>query len=163
MKKLDQHLQFQRVLEHIQEHFGFLFQHGYQVSSALFTDRSNDNWTVLLAGDECMIQVHQRDGRIYLALNTIQLFDAIGLFDLHDLVEWMGDDEYLLHRPGEKLPDETEQLRKTAHLLEKHMDEILILFQKIYLGMTFNRAGQLFTDQFPVFLFDEEVTYAAPL
>lgn len=110
-----------------------------------------------------MIQVHQRDGRIYLALNTIQLFDAIGLFDLHDLVEWMGDDEYLLHRPGEKLPDETEQLRKTAHLLEKHMDEILILFQKIYLGMTFNRAGQLFTDQFPVFLFDEEVTYAAPL
>lgn len=164
MEKQDHHLKFQRVLEHIQEHFGFLFQHGYEVSSALFTNRSNDNWMVLLTGDDCLIQVHHRDGRICLALNTIQLFDMIGLFDLHDLVEWMGDDENLLHRHGENLPDETEQLRRTARLLEKHMDDILILFQKIHLGMTISGAGQLITDQFPVLLFYESAkgTYATP-
>lgn len=163
MEKQPHPLKYQRVLERINRHFGFLFQQGYQVSSVLFTGRSNDNWMVGIDGDNCLIQIHCRDGRIFLALNNIQLFDMVGLFDLHDLVEWMGKDENLRYLPGKKLPNETEQLRKTAHLLEKHMDELLILFQKIHLGMTFKRAGQLFTDQYPVFLFYEELAYAAPL
>ena len=157
-------LEFQRMLENIRCHFGFLFQRGFRIVSAMFTDHRNENWGTLLVRGDCMVKIHRQDGKIQLALNTTRLYDEIGLFDLHDLVEWMGDDENLLHRHGENLPDETEQLRRTARLLEKHMDDILILFQKIHLGMTISGAGQLITDQFPVLLFYESAkgTYATP-
>lgn len=145
-------LEFQRVLENVRSHFAFLFQRGYQISAAMFTDAQNENWNVVLTGDNCLIEIHYRDEKLHLLLCTTQLFGKTGMFDLHELV-------HLIHRGSKSprrrksLPDETEQLITTSLLLEEHIDEILTLFQKIHLGIAFSRAGQLFTDKYPALFF----------
>lgn len=156
-------LEFQRLLENIKSHFGFLFQRGYQISSALFTGPHNENWNVILAGDNCLIKIHYREEKLHLSLCSAQLFGQTGMFDLHDLVHWMNHESRLPTR-RKSPPDETEQFTTTAWLLEKHIDDILILFQKIHLGIAFDRAGQLSIDNPPVFFFYEsnEAAYVAP-
>lgn len=155
--------EFQRVLETIRNHFDFLFQRGYEISSVLFTDPHNENWNVILVGDNCLIRIHFRDEKLHLSLCSMQLFSKIGMFDLHELVHWMEEENRIPAR-RKSLSDETEQFTTTAWLLEKHIDDILILFHKIHLGITFNKAGQLFTDSSPVFLFYEnhEAAHVAP-
>jgi len=148
-------LEFQRVLETIRSHFDFLFQRGYRITSAMFTDPCNKNWNVVLAGDNCLIKIRCCNETVHLALNSIQLFGKIGLFDLHELVDLMSGDGSLLHSHRKTVPDETEQLQKTAWLLQEHIDDLLILFQRIHLGLLFSRTGELFKDNSPVFLFNE--------
>jgi hypothetical protein len=154
MEKLPD-LEFLKILENIRSHFDFLFQRGYRMVSAMFTDPCNENWSVVLATDNCLVKIHYRDKKIHLALSSIQLFGKIGLFDLHELIHLMSVEEQPLYAHRVPLPNVSEQLRKTAWLLEKHMDDILILFQRIHLGISFSRAGQLFKDNSPVFLFHE--------
>lgn len=146
-------LEFQRVLESITGHFDFLFQRGYRITSAMFTDAGNKNWNVVIVGDNCLIDVHYLDEKLRLSLCSMQLFGKTGLFDLHELVHLMSREDSLPAR-RKSLPDETEQLVITAWLLEKHIDEILILFQKIYMGIAFSKAGQLFNDTSPALFFN---------
>lgn len=155
-------LEFQRILENIRSHFDFLFQRDYRIVSLIFTDPGNQNWVVVLTSENCLIKIHCRNRKIRLGLSSVQLFSQMGLFDLHELIH-LTCKEVVPQTPEKKLPDESEQLRTTAELLEQHMDEILMLFHRIYLGISFNRAGQLFKDNSPVFLFygNDQVAHVA--
>lgn len=135
-------IEFQQVLEKIKSHFDFLFQRGYNITSALFTDEQNKHWNVILAGDNCIIKIHNRNRTLHLELCSVKLFNHTGLFDLHELVHLMNHKDDL---PPRNVPsfDDTEQFTVAAQILEEHLDEILILFEKIHTGIAFSRAGEL--------------------
>ena len=143
-------LKFQNILETVKYHFDFLFQRGYRITSALFTDANNENWAVIIAGDRCLVKVHYQGETLHISLCSLQLLGRTGFFDLHELIHWMGRNAGL-HQHRNPSPNETEQLSMAARLLEINIEEILLLFQKIHLGIAFNKTGELFKDSTPVF------------
>lgn len=146
-------LEFQRILETIRSHFDFLFQRNYHIVSAMFTDQDNLNWAVVLSSENGIIKIQYHNEKIRLGLCSMQLFYQIGLFDLHELVHLTCRNDNLHQDIETNLSNEVEQIRIAAGLLKQHLDEILIIFHRIYLGISFNRAGQLFKDNSPAFLF----------
>lgn len=145
-------LEFQRVLENVRSHFGFLFNRGYQIASAMFTDENNENWNVMLAGDNCLLKVSYRDGTLHLHLCSLQLLEKTGMFDLHEIVSLIHR-KRILSKRRDPAATEAEQLIATAWLLESHLDEILDLFQRIYIGMALSKAGKLSSDNSPTRFF----------
>jgi hypothetical protein len=144
--------EFQSILETIRNQFDFLFQRGYQISSVIFTDAENKNWLVLLSGENCLIKIHFREQRIFLTISSVQLMNNLGMFDLHELVDLMNLEHIPLSRHQEHPLNLTGQLITTAQLLEKHMENILDLFQRIDLGIAFNKAGELLANNSPALL-----------
>lgn len=145
-------LEFQRMLENIRRHFGFLFQRGFRIVSAMFTDHRNENWGTLLVRGDCMVKIHRQDGKIQLALNTTRLYDEIGLFDLHDLVYLIGEDASA-YTSMDTASDETQQFQTTAQVLENYIDEILLILKNVHMDRSFSKTGELSVDNSPVFLF----------
>ena len=125
-------LEFQKFLGMIRSHFDFLFQRGYRIVSAMFTDPANQDWNVILAGEDTLIQIRYRNEKVNLALSSEKLFDTVGMLDLYDLVGHIRGEKNLLEASPPLLPDEREQVRKSAQLLENHMEEILTFLQKIH-------------------------------
>ena len=154
-------IKLQRVRENIQDHFGFLFDCNYKITSIFFTDTHNKNWNVIIAGANFLIRVHCHDKKLRLALCSLQLFEKTDLFDLYELLYLMNEEDGPLPENEMALLDEEEQIRTAALLLENHLDEISILFQRIDLGISFSKTGALFQDNSPVFLFRNMVDIEA--
>jgi hypothetical protein len=157
-------LKFQGLLGTVKSQFDFLFQRGYRITSAMFTDPANQNWSILFAGENNLIKVHCHDQKVSLTLSSEKLFDTFGMFDLYDLVDLLHGEENALGESHRKKPTETKQVMQTARILEKHLEEILTFLQKVHSNISFSIAGELSNDNSPISFYAGfgKVTYATP-
>jgi hypothetical protein len=157
-------LKFQGLLGTAKSQFDFLFQRGYRIVSALFTDPANQNWSIVFAGENNLIQVHCRDQKVSLTLSSEKLFDQFGMFDLYELIDLLQGEERTPAELPRKKPNETEQVIQAARILKQHLEEILTFFQKVHSNISFSIAGELSMDNSPVSFYSGfgKVTYATP-
>ena len=153
-------LKYQRILESIKRYFDFLFKRGFRIASVIFTDPERENWHVTLTTDEYLIEIYGCAERVHVALSTLQLYEQVGLFELTDLIYLiLGDDEVpdlLREHPLNK----AQSFQKTARLLERYLDEILMEIDGIssppptndYLRNSDKKSGQLSEDNCPDFV-----------
>lgn len=122
-------IKFISLLENIRHRFAFLFRRGFQIVSIIFLDENYEDWQVTLATEDCIIKIYSYLGRVDLALSIPQLYNAVGLLELGDLVSAPAQ---------ELLVKETPDLLGTAQLLEKYIDEILGKIKKMLLLLSFD-------------------------
>jgi len=118
-------LRFLELLENIEHHFDFLFRRGFHITSVIFVDQDSEDWQVTMETDECIIKIYSYMGRIDLALSIPQLYHAVGLFELGDLICGINENEDFFAPAQEPLMNEAPSLLRIAQLLETYIDDIL--------------------------------------
>jgi len=122
---------FLRVVETIRHHFAFLFGRGFQLVSMIFVDPNYEDWQVTIATDDCIIKIYGYMGKVDLALGIPQLYNAIGLLELSDLIYGINGDEDFSASAQNPPMGEAANLLRIAQLLEKHIDNILEKIRKM--------------------------------
>lgn len=118
-------LRLLRVIELIHHHFAFLFGRGFQLVSILFVDQNYEDWQVTVGTDDCIIKIYRYRGKIDLALSIPQLYNALGLLELSDLIDEIHEAKDLSSLTQDPSMDEEASLLRIAQLLEKHIDTVL--------------------------------------
>lgn len=126
------------LLENIKFHFAFLFSRGFQIVSVIFVDQNYEDWQVTMATENCIIKIYNNRGTVGLALNIPQLYEAVGLLELEDLIYGVNGNESLSTLAPESLVNATPNLLQTAQLLEKHIDGILEKIRHMLLLLSFD-------------------------
>lgn len=140
------------LLEDIKLHFAFLFSRGFQMVSMIFVDQNYEDWQVTMATENCIIKIYSSMGRVGLALNIPQLYDAVGLLELEDLIYGANGNQGL--SAPEPLANETPDLLRTAQLLEKHIDDILKKIGQMLLLLSFDDSPALSSKSAAMFLYN---------
>ena len=131
-------IKFLGLLENIRHDFAFLFGRGFQVVSVIFIDQNYEDWQVTMATDDCIIKLYTYMGKTGLALSIPQLYEAVGLLELNDLLYGVNEDEDFSDSAKESPIDETQRLCRIARLLEKHLDQILERIGKMLVLLSFD-------------------------
>lgn len=114
-----------QLVESVRHHFAFLFGRGFQLVSILFVDPTYEDWQVTVATQNCLIKIYRYQGNVGLALSIPQLYHALGLLELGDLIYGIDGEEDFTISAQDPAMDEAASLRRVAQLLEKHIDIIL--------------------------------------
>ena len=151
-------LKYKIILESIRRCFGFLFKRGFRIVSVIFTDPDRENWHVTLTTDEYLIEIYGYAEEVHVALSTLQLYEQVGLFELTDLIYLILEDEEVPDLQQEPPLNEAQSFQKTAWLLERYLDEVLIEIDSIPILpstddflMDTKKPGQLSEDNCPGF------------
>jgi hypothetical protein len=147
-------LELFRLLENIDHYFDFLSTRGFHMVSIIFVDQEYENWQVTMMTDECVMKIYCYQGKVALALSTLQLYNAVGFFTLDDLIYWVNGNKDLFDPLEEvSINSETQKIERLAWRLEKHIDNILGRIRKAFVlpfidhpSMTSNNTRQLFHD-----------------
>jgi len=126
------------LLEDIELHFAFLFRRGFQIVSVIFVDQNYEDWQVTMATENCIIKIYSNIGIIGLALNIPQLYEAVGLLELGDLIYGVSGNGDLSATGPEPPMNEPPDLPRTGQLLEKHIDDILEKIGRMLLLLSFD-------------------------
>ncbi len=121
-----------QVLENIRCQFDFLFQRGFRIVSVLFVGARNEQWQILLTEGNYLIQLLGHEERVDLALNNLEWCDDVGLFELHDLMGLMEREGTGPPLPEAAPPFALNDLTRMAAFLEKHLDDMLMLIDRIH-------------------------------
>ena len=119
------------ILESISHYFDFLFSRGFHVVAMIFIDQKYENWQVTMMTDDCIIKIYCYGGKVDLALGTLQLYEAVGLFALDDLIAWVNGNKDLFDPLEEFSMNGTQSFERLAWRLEKHIDNILVRMRKV--------------------------------
>jgi len=119
-----------RIHEHIRFYFDFLFRRGFNIVSMMFIDENNESWQVMLQAQNCLVKIHSDKGKVNLTLSTQQSKNEINLFDLVDVIQHMNGGVEFFHLVNETELDEMQRLKRTAWLLEKYIDDILVQIKR---------------------------------
>ncbi len=150
-------LKFRWICEIVDTHFKFLFQQGFCVVSVMFTDRSEEDWQVMLLMDDYFIRLRCDQGRISLGLSTLQLCGQVGFFDLNTVFRFTFGYDGLHDIPGTGWENEEQQIEEIARLFGKHSREIFKGFDvlgtrildRVWIISKPNQNGQLPMDSYP--------------
>jgi hypothetical protein len=113
-----------QVVENVRHHFAFLFGRGFQLVSILFVDPTYEDWQVTIARENCILRIYRYKGNVGLALSIPQLYQALGLLELSDLLYGIDGEDFMISAQDPAM-DEAASLLRVAHLLEKYIDTIL--------------------------------------
>jgi hypothetical protein len=154
-------LKFGWIEETIRDHFDFLFNRGFSLTSTLFTDQGTESWQAVMLLNDCFIRIRCDHGKIDLSLSSSQLYDLAYFFDLNMLAQPF----YKRHEPHD-IPDtewlnEEKQIREIAGLLREQYDDIFKRFKilesqvqdRSKLNSELNENGQLSMDNCPFFIY----------
>ncbi|MFN8414434.1 MAG: hypothetical protein U0Z26_18790 [Anaerolineales bacterium] len=142
--KTEEKIQLYFILKDINHYYGFLLEKGFNIRSAEYIAKHNGNWVVQFESKYCIVHIVQDRGNIEISF-TLTLGsklgnDYIGLVQMISLVTqtqvYVGGFENYIHWK-KKL-----QFRKTANLLTKHIDQILLYFKNNYNEREFNRENE---------------------
>jgi hypothetical protein len=158
---------YQSILESIQHCFDFLFKRGFRIVSVIFTGPGRENWRVTLTADDYLIEIYVYAEEVHVALSTLQLYEQVGLFELTDLIYLILGDEEVPDLQRESPLNEAQSFQKTARLLEKYIDEVLMEIDGIpilpsaddFLRDSEQKSGQLSKDNRPDFFSGWQTTY----
>jgi hypothetical protein len=123
-------IKFRKTLEDIRLHFDFLFKRGFRIVSVLFAGQNNENWQVTLMASNRLVDIYSEQGLINLALGVIQQYNEAKFFDLQYLAQFVDSGRDFFHKPDILSINETQQLKKIAGFLEKHIVTILAQVEK---------------------------------
>jgi len=153
-------LKFRWIHETIEGHFDFLFEQGFDIASAMFTDRAAQSWQVMMFLEDRCVKLSCEGGTFSLGLSNLQICDQVGFLDLQILLQTTGNDASLHDATGAGYKNEEQQIKEISCLFRKYHDDIFnqfdklcILFLRHFLSIgEFNQNGQLSMDNCP-FLF----------
>lgn len=129
-----------QTLEKIKCHFDFLFRLGFRITSTLFVGARDEQWQITLTAGHYLIRLHGHEERIDLGLSNLELCDEVGFFELHDLIgliEKRGNSSLI---PDAPQAQESDDFTTMAGLLEKNVDEILLLMDTIQCVVSNSKA-----------------------
>ena len=136
-----------QILERINRDFDFLFRRGFRITSILFAGQRDEQWQILLTEGNYLVQFHGCEDRIDLSLSSPALQDEVGYLELSDLIDLVENEG-----AGSSTPDAFHDSGRMAGLLRKHIDEILILMDRMQHVISMIKARTVVQINCPGFL-----------
>lgn len=127
-------LKFNKILNDVRGHFSFLFRRGFRIISAIYVDDKNECLQVMLLSQDCLINILCDGSQMDLGLSTLDLYNTVGFFDIRQMITLIQDRQQV---------NPVQKFEKTAQLMERYMDEILLQLMQIQCCEAANENGPL--------------------
>lgn len=135
-------IKFRRILADIRTHLDFLFKRGFSIAAAMFIDRDNRNWQVLMTENDRLITILCAGGKVSLGLGTLQPDHEAEIIDLVTAIRLFDSTMRIFHDRGPDTPGETESLQKLAWVLENSFDDLFPQIEKSMLAPPNNNPAE---------------------
>jgi len=136
-------LKFNRILNEVRGRFSFLFHRGFRIISAIYVDDKNECLQVMLLSQDYLINILCDGSQIDLGLSTLDLYDTVGFLDIRQMINLI---------QGRQRVNPLQNFEKTAQLMERYMDEILLRLTQIQCCEAANENGLLPWSNSPFFI-----------
>jgi hypothetical protein len=127
----DKDKKINNIVDQIQKHFGFLFEHDFRVIDKLYDNANFGNWIVLLRSEKLFIRFVQDRGDLSISigphLSYHQLRDTDNLIDVDILIDYIKKKDFDISPRGIS-KSMMEQLQRLSSLLLVEYDEVIAFF-----------------------------------
>jgi hypothetical protein len=113
------------ISKDIENHFGFLFDHGFRIRSVKYFPQHMGNWIAILNSPECQIKISRDRGEIRLSLGSHSEETEQMWFGLRTVIFYLSKGKNYISIYEGELREKDKQFERLAKILAEYIDNVI--------------------------------------
>ena len=117
-----------QISKKIENHFGFLFDHGFRIRSVKYFPQHMGNWIAMLESQDCLIDITSDRGEILLSFGS-KNYETQDLmwFDINTVVFYLSNGQVIIDKFEGQLMEKDKQFQRLANILKTYLNQIIAI------------------------------------